>query len=70
MTPLRSRSSRRSFLKSAAPAIAGSIAALHGAPALLAEGHSAAKDPARGKDTSAETKKLWSNEYWAQRGDV
>ncbi len=70
MTPLRNRSSRRSFLKSAAPAIAGSIAAFHGAPALLAEGHSAAKDPAKGKDTSSETKKLWSNEYWAQRGDV
>src|SRR5579871_221324 len=66
-----SGTSRRSFLKNSAPAIAGGLAALHLAPSALA----AAEPPATKKspktaDNGTENKKIWSNEYWAQRGDV
>jgi pimeloyl-ACP methyl ester carboxylesterase len=55
--------SRRSFLKAAAPAIAGSVAAVQLAGTAFAEpGQMAGAE----KSSSG---KVWSGEYWAQKGD-
>ena len=59
------RSSRRNFLLSAAPAIAGGLAL----PGVAAE---ALAQPTGGRAHKPEetNEKIWSNEYWAQRGDI
>lgn len=64
-----SGTSRRSFLKTSAPAIAGGLAALRLAPSGFAAAGSAVKKLPKATG-AAENKKIWSNEYWAQRGDV
>jgi pimeloyl-ACP methyl ester carboxylesterase len=70
MARFDSGTSRRSFLKVSAPAIAGGLAALHLAPSALAADAGSSKTlPKVARDTG-ENKKIWSNEYWAQRGDV
>ena len=58
-------SSRRNFLLGAAPAIAGAFAL----PGVAAE---ALAHPTGGRAHKPEetTEKIWSNEYWAQKGDV
>src|SRR5579862_10062377 len=56
--------SRRSFLLGAAPAIAGGLALSSAASEAFAE-------PAGAREKSdASNEKIWSNEYWAQKGDV
>src|SRR5882762_9127656 len=55
-------SSRRSFLLHSAPAVAGGLAAFGLPGNALAEQE---QSPA-----SAEKRKIWSKEYWAQKGEV
>ena len=58
------RPSRRNFLLSAGPAIAGGLALSGAASEALAHpGNSQAEKSAAGE-------KMWSKEYWAQKGDV
>ena len=58
------RASRRNFLLGAAPAIAGGLALSSAAAEALAQ-------PAGAREKSdAANDKIWSNEYWAQKGDV
>ena len=65
MSIAKSRTSRRNFLLGAAPAIAGSMAL----PGIATEAFAAA--PAAAKDKpGASGDKIWSNEYWAQKGEV
>ena len=64
-----SGTSRRSFLKSA-PVIAGGLAALRLSPATLAADAPGAPKKSPLAHGSAENKKIWSHEYWAQRGKV
>jgi alpha-beta hydrolase superfamily lysophospholipase len=56
---------RRCFLQGAAPVIAGGLAGLSGAGKLFA---GARREPQRSLETN--TANIWSNEYWAQKGDV
>jgi pimeloyl-ACP methyl ester carboxylesterase len=57
--------SRRSFLQRTAPALAGGVVALGSANPAFAQ---KAEPPAG--STNADKHKIWSNEYWAQKGDV
>jgi pimeloyl-ACP methyl ester carboxylesterase len=58
------RASRRNFLLGTAPAIAGGLALSSAAADAFAE-------PAGAREKSdAANDKIWSNEYWAQKGDV
>jgi pimeloyl-ACP methyl ester carboxylesterase len=60
----KDRPSRRNFLLGAAPAIAGGLALSSAAAEAFAR-------PAGAKEKSdASNDKIWSNEYWAQKGDV
>ena len=61
----RSNSSRRSFLFGAAPAIAGGLGTLGFAGNAFAEKTGQAPGAA-----SPEKGKIWSKDYWAQKGDV
>jgi pimeloyl-ACP methyl ester carboxylesterase len=65
MSFANAKPSRRNFLLSAAPAIAGGLAL----PGVAAE---ALAQPTGGRAHKSEESngKIWSNEYWAQRGDV
>jgi len=65
MSFTNARPSRRNFLLGAAPAIAGGLAL----PGVVAESFA---QPARGRTekSGAGNEKIWSNEYWAQKGDV
>jgi pimeloyl-ACP methyl ester carboxylesterase len=64
MSLVNERPSRRNFLLGAAPAIAGGLALSSAAAEAFAQ-------PAGAKEKSdASNDKLWSNEYWAQKGDV
>ena len=65
MSFTKGRSTRRNFLIGAAPAVAGGFA-LSGAvgDAFARPAESAGKKTAEGKE------KIWSNEYWAHKGDV
>ncbi len=57
-------SSRRRFLQSAAPAIAGTLALTGSASEAFAQ-------PARAKEKpDAANEKIWSKDYWAQKGDI
>src|ERR1700693_4528460 len=60
----KGRPSRRNFLLGAAPAIAGGLALSSAAAEAFAQPASA-----KGK-SDASNDKIWSNEYWAQKGDV
>ena len=57
--------SRRNFLLGAAPAIAGAFGLSNAAAEVLAQ-------PSAGKTekSDAANEKIWSSEYWAQKGDV
>ena len=65
MSKAIARSSRRNFLIGAAPAIVGGYAFTGGAAETFAL-------PTGGKTekSSGAEEKIWSNEYWAQKGDV
>ncbi len=65
MSVTKCRTSRRNFLLGAAPAIAGGLALPGIAREAFAGTPGAAKDKA-----GAAIEKIWSNEYWAQKGDV
>jgi pimeloyl-ACP methyl ester carboxylesterase len=65
MPSKRPRLSRRSLLIEAAPVIAGSVAAAALTSRALAEPAS----PAQGA-ASAKSRKMWSSEYWAKKGEV
>src|SRR6266446_7720135 len=56
------RSSRRSFLLGSAPVVAGGLATFGFAGGLCAEQVQDQASPGKGK--------MWSNEYWAQKGEV
>ena len=65
MSTANSRTSRRKFLLGTAPAIAGGLAL----PGIATEAF--AGTPAAAKDKPGVTgEKIWSNEYWAQKGEV
>src|ERR1700674_5984402 len=57
--------SRRSFLQRTAPVLAGGVVALGSANPAFAQ----KAEPLAGS-TNADKNKIWSNEYWAQKGDV
>src|SRR5271169_208000 len=58
------RPTRRNFLLGAAPAIAGGLALSSAAAEAFAQ-------PAGAREKSdGSNEKVWSNEYWAQKGDV
>jgi pimeloyl-ACP methyl ester carboxylesterase len=64
MSLVNDRPSRRNFLLGAAPAIAGGLALSSAAAEAFAE-------PAGAREKSdTANDKIWSNEYWAQKGDV
>ncbi|HLI30554.1 MAG TPA: alpha/beta hydrolase [Terriglobia bacterium] len=65
MTITGSNLSRRSLLKSAAPAIAGGLAAIGAIRPAAAAPFGPAPEAA-----SLERGKIWSGEYWAHRGDL
>ena len=62
MAAISNRSSRRSFLLGSVPAVAGSLATLGLTGPTFAEAAQGAANP--GKD------KIWSKDYWAQKGAV
>lgn len=64
MSVTQTDASRRNFLLSAAPAIAGSLALSRTAEALA--------QPAAGKTDKIDSasERIWSSEYWAQKRDV
>lgn len=69
------RATRRSFLKVAAPAVAGSLAALKLTPLALAQEGSSSGDKPQKKSieksaSGRQSRAFWTNEYWAQKGDV
>jgi pimeloyl-ACP methyl ester carboxylesterase len=73
MKLMNSRPSRRSFLKGTAPAIAGAVSAFEMVPQVFAEtaGLGGKQDPKMGSGKmDHQEKKIWSNEYWAQKGDI
>src|ERR1700680_670227 len=57
--------SRRKFLIGAAPAIAGGLALTSAARAALAQPVGGAKEKSGAAD-----EKIWSKEYWAQKGEI
>lgn len=57
--------SRRKFLLGAAPAIAGGLALTSAARGAFAQPAGGAKEK-----SDAATEKIWSKEYWAQKGDI
>jgi pimeloyl-ACP methyl ester carboxylesterase len=65
MSLIKTDPSRRNFLLGAAPAIAGGIALTHAAAEAFAQ-------PAGSQLEKSGTgnEKIWSKEYWAQKGDV
>src|SRR5882757_688272 len=65
MSFTKSRSSRRNFLLGAAPAVAGGLALSGIARGAFEQTASSAMGKA-----GAANEKIWSNEYWAQKGDV
>jgi len=65
MSLANAKPSRRNFLLGAAPAIAGGLAL----PGLAAESF-AEPTTKQTERTGAASEKIWSNEYWAQKGDV
>ncbi len=65
MAITKTRSSRRSFLLGAAPIVAGGLATLGLAGDALAGQGGQAQGTAR-----PEKGKIWSKDYWAQKGDV
>ena len=68
MAILMNRSSRRSFLLAAAPAVGGGFAAFGLAGDAFAE--RGRQTPAMATSGKSGKGKIWSNEYWAQKGDV
>lgn len=62
MATISNRSSRRNFLTTSVPAVAGGLAALGLPGSTFAEAAQTGASP--GKD------KIWSKDYWAQKGDV
>src|ERR1700687_5059440 len=62
MTITSNRSSRRGFLLGSAPAVAGGLAAFGLAGRAFAEQGQGTAVPEKGK--------VWSKEYWAQKGEV
>lgn len=65
MSVIKNQSSRRSFLQGAAPAVAGGLATL----GLVTNTFAGTTDQASGISNAGQGK-IWSNEYWAQKGDV
>lgn len=65
MSVTKTRASRRNFLLGAAPAIAGGLAL----PGIAREAFAGTPGGAKEK-AGAANEKIWSNEYWAQQGDV
>ena len=65
MSLIRSDSSRRNFLLGAAPAIAGGLAL----SSVAAEAFAQPKG-SQAEKSDASNDKIWSKEYWAQKGDV
>jgi pimeloyl-ACP methyl ester carboxylesterase len=65
MSITNSRPSRRKFLLGAAPAIAGGLALTSAAREAFARPAGGAKEK-----SSAADDKIWSKEYWAQKGDI
>jgi len=63
-----SHSSRRAFLKGTVPAVAGGLAALRFPGAALAQRPGAT--PGAADIALVDERKIWSNEYWAQKGNV
>jgi len=57
--------SRRDFLLGAAPAIVGGLALANAPREALAGTPSAAKEK-----SGAASEKIWSSEYWAQKGGI
>jgi len=75
MTASKNLSSRRAFLKTAAPAVAGSLAAFQIAPQLLADdarpgGAKASSKNSEKNANAGQAQKFWTNEYWAQNADL
>jgi alpha-beta hydrolase superfamily lysophospholipase len=68
MAILMKRASRRSFLLAAPPAVGGALATFGLAGAAFAERGRQA--PAMATSDKSGKGKIWSNEYWAQKGDV
>ncbi len=64
MSFTKERSSRRNFLLGAAPAIAGGLALASSAREAFAQSRGAMEN------SGAAGEKIWSKEYWAQKGDV
>jgi pimeloyl-ACP methyl ester carboxylesterase len=62
--------SRRTFLKSTVPAIAGGWAALHLPAEALAQRPVALPTSAAADIALVDERKIWSKEYWAQKGNV
>ena len=65
MSVIKESASRRNFLQGAAPAIAGGLALSGAAPKRSRQPAARAKEK-----SGAANEKIWSNEYWAQKGDV
>ena len=65
MSPNRIDPSRRNFLLTAAPALSGGLALSGGVANVLAQ-----PAAAKTEKSDAANEKIWSNEYWAQKGDV
>jgi pimeloyl-ACP methyl ester carboxylesterase len=65
MSMTKDSTSRRKFLMNAAPAIAGGLAL----PGIASEVFAATPAAAKEKPGTANDK-IWSNEYWAQKGEV
>jgi pimeloyl-ACP methyl ester carboxylesterase len=65
MALIKTDPSRRNFLLGAAPAIAGGLALTSAAAETFAQ-------PAGGQTdkSGASTERIWSKEYWAQKGDI
>jgi pimeloyl-ACP methyl ester carboxylesterase len=69
MSASKSGSSRRKFLMGAAPAIAGGLALTSAAREAFARPEPAGPAGAKEKSGAAD-EKIWSKEYWAQKGDI
>jgi pimeloyl-ACP methyl ester carboxylesterase len=65
MSFTKGRPSRRNFLLSAAPAIAGGLALSSAAAEAFAQ-----PSGTQNEKSDAANEKIWSKEYWAQKGDV
>ncbi len=65
MATMQRTASRRRFLKSAAPAIAGGLALTSAAAEAFAQPAGGAKEK-----SDAANEKIWSKDYWAQKGDI